>query len=585
MRWTKIVALAAAGSLSLAACGGGSKTGSGGTTSSGGDSGSQTVALDATAKGPAPAVAGAKTGGTLTLPYNSTPETFDPTRSYYQDTGAILGQLVTRSLTTYRVNKTGKPTLVPDLAQDLGQQSADGLTWTFKLKTGLKYSDGSPIKAADFVYAIKRSFAVDELPDGPTYAQTYMKGGDKYKGPYSDKDSNFQAADAPDDNTVVIHLVKKWPTLPYYAAFSQMSPIPQAKDTKQNYGNDPLATGPYMFDTYTKGTELKLKKNPNWDANSDPARHQYVDAYDFKFGIDIVPNQTAIIASNGTAATSLNWDGVDSSLVQKVSGAGATNATQLVTGADPCVSYSNIDTTQVPLEVRKAYAVAYPFDQIRKATGVNSLQYSPATTYGSPNIPGFEAYTPVNGLTGQGNGDPAKAKQMLQAAGKTGFTISYYYANNDPLAIAGNSAKKQALTAAGFTVKDVGVPKADLRKHIAETDHKVNTGQGPRGWCYDWPSGDSIYPALFTSAVVDSGQSVGFLKDPALDKEINDIAALPIDQQQAKWNAFDKKLATDIIPAVPTNNGKANYLFGKQVHNVINDPNRGMPDLAQIWVG
>lgn len=597
MRWTKIVALAAAGSLSLAACGGGSNKGGGSTGGDTSGGGSQTVALDATAKGPAPAVEGAKTGGTLTVPYNSVPETFDPTRDYYQDTDAIMSQLVTRSLTAYRVGKEGKPVLVPDLAEDLGTQSDDGLTWTFKLKPNLKYSDGSTIKAADFVYSIKRSFDTADYADGPAanYGFQYFKNfpdpsAEKqaagiYTGPYTGNDKDFTTAEAPNDTTLVIHLKKKWPTFPYYAAFPVMSPIPQAKDTKANYGNNPVASGPYMFDSYTVGSELKLKKNPNWDPNSDPSRHQFVDAYDFKFGVDIVPNQTAIIASNGTAATSLNWDSVDSSLIGKVSGAGASNASQLVVGPDPCVTYATMDTRSIPLEVRKAYAVAYPIDQLRKATGETTLSFTPATTFGSANIPGFKAYEPVNGLTGKGNGDPAKAKQMLQAAGKTGFKISYYYANNDPTAVAANSVKKQALTAAGFTVQDVGVSKTDLRKKRNLTDGSVNTGQGPRGWCYDWPANDSVYPQIFTSAAIGASISVGMLKDPTLDSQINAIAVLPIDQQQAKWNDLDKEIAEKYLPAVPLDYGRANLLFGKQVHNVINDPNRGLPDLAQIWVG
>lgn len=591
MRWTKVVALAAAGTLSLAACGGGSPSDNNKSNSSSGGADSSTssapadAALDPNAKGPAPEISGAKKGGNLTISYSNVPETFDPTRAFYQDTGAILGQLVLRSLTTYRVTEKGSQ-LVPDLATDLGKQSSDGLTWTFTLKDNMKYSDGSVIKAADVVYAIKRSFAVKELPDGPSYAQSYLKGGDTYKGPFTDK-SDFQGATAKDDKTVEIHLAKKWPTFPYYAAFSQVSPIPEAKDTKDKYGDNPLAEGPYMFDKYVKGQSLTLKKNPNWDAASDPARHQYVDSYTFNFGTDVKPTQTAILASNGPDATTLNWDAFDSTLLSKIN----QQKDQTVTGADPCVSYFNMDTRKIPLAVRKAVAVAYPFDQIRKAGGVTTLSYAPATSYMAPQIPGFTKYAPVNSMTGEGTGDPAKAKQMLKDAGKENFELSWYYSQDNPEAVKQNAARKAGFEAAGFKVKDVGIPKADARKHRAETDGKVNTLTGPAGWCYDWPSGDAWYPNLFTSAVQLTGQSVGFLGAgsdadyKSIDADINRIIALPVEQQGAEWTKLDEKLAKDVVPAVPTSYGKANYMFGKQVHNVINDPNRGMPDLAQIWVG
>jgi ABC-type transport system substrate-binding protein len=52
--------------------------------------------------------------------------------------------------------------------------------------------------------------------------------------------------------------------------FPMFRPIPQAKDTKDNYKNNGCPPVPYMMDSYTPGTQLKLKKNPNWDANTDP---------------------------------------------------------------------------------------------------------------------------------------------------------------------------------------------------------------------------------------------------------------------------------------------------------------------------
>ena len=107
--------------------------------------------LDPTAKGPAPAVAGAKKGGILTVPYATTPANMDPSDQFYQDT-AVIFSLSDRALTTF-VSRDGKQVLVPDLATDLGKASEDGLTWTFTLKDGIKYEDGTPVKAADIVWA------------------------------------------------------------------------------------------------------------------------------------------------------------------------------------------------------------------------------------------------------------------------------------------------------------------------------------------------------------------------------------------------------------------------------------------------
>ncbi|GAB3589169.1 ABC transporter substrate-binding protein [Calidifontibacter terrae] len=589
MRWTKVVALAAAGSLSLAACGGGSKsssstsgTGGAGNTSQGlGDQYEKvpaSAAFQPDAKGPAADVSGAKKGGTITLNVNSIPESTDPSSQYYQDTAAIM-RLTTRTLTTYRV-LDGKSVLVPDMATDLGEQSKDGLTWKFTLKKGLKYEDGTAIKASDIAYSFERSFAQEELPGGPTYQLEYIKGGDKYKGPWKSGEK-FEGVESDDATGVVtFHLAKKMQSFPYFAAFTMFGAIPKAKDDKTNYQLHWVSNGPYKIKQYTKGASLTLVKNTNWDAASDPARHQYPDTFQFNFGKDIPTTAKSIMADNGTDQTTLSYDGVDASILSDALGA---KKNQVANGPSPCVSYVTMDTQVIPLEVRKAIAVAYPYNQIRIAGGSTKFDYTPATTLGAPQVPGFTKYTDPM-FPGTGNGDPAKAKQMLAAAGKSNFELSYYYRNDDATAKKVEAVRGPLLQAAGFKVKAIGVSGTELRKKRRETTHNVNLYQGVSGWCYDWPAGDSIYPPLFSSTNPING-GVGNLKDTGLDKEMSDIAALPIEQQGPKWTALDKKILTTMLPAIPTSYSKGATIFGTKVHNVLIDPNAGMPDLPSLWVG
>ncbi|SNC59180.1 peptide/nickel transport system substrate-binding protein [Kytococcus aerolatus] len=600
MRLTKFAALAAAGSLTLAACGGGSpaekeseaekpESGAGKESGSGGESGSgeeggtekkeSSAGMVADAKGPAPEVEGATEGGTLTILSAAAPEHFDPSAQYYQDVNAIMN-LTNRRLTQYRVEPDGSSVLVPDLAKDLGKESKDGLTWTFELKDGLKYEDGSPITAEDVVYGIKRSFATEELPGGPAFQMEYLKGGDKYKGPFKDK-GEFAGAKAVDDKTIEIHLSKPWPSLPYFAGFTQMGPIPQDKDTQKKYGNKPVASGPYKFEgDYKKGRSLTLVKNENWDPKTDPARHQYPDKIDFKFAQDFVAINKQVEASNGPDASALIYDGVDASVAESFKG---ENKDRIANTQGPCVSYVNMNTEKIPLEVRKAIAAAYPIDQIRTATGATEFDYEPAISYMTDTVPGFEP-EPTEGLTGEGKGDPAKAKKMLQDAGKEGFELSWYYSVDNPVAVKGNQVRKQALEQAGFTVKDQGVPRAEMRELMAQPEPKVNMMTGPAGWCYDWPVGDAVYPPIFDSAIQKSGHSVGMLADKELDKEMDRIKELPAEEQGPEWAKFDKKLREEHLPAIPTDYTKSAAIFGTKVHNVNLDPNSGMPDLAGVYV-
>ncbi|HVH94770.1 MAG TPA: ABC transporter substrate-binding protein, partial [Nocardioidaceae bacterium] len=183
------VALATAALMTLAACGGGSgnstSESSSNTLAAGGGAGSF---KNANAKAPLAVPSDASKSGTLTVLTNQVPATLDPTRAYFTDSTAIMSDLVTRSLTQYAYNeKTDDMQLIPDMATDLGRPSSDNKSWTFTLRKGLKYEDGTPVKPADIAYAVKRSFAIDELPDGPTYNTTFFLDGDKYKGPFKDK--------------------------------------------------------------------------------------------------------------------------------------------------------------------------------------------------------------------------------------------------------------------------------------------------------------------------------------------------------------------------------------------------------------
>ena len=133
MRWTHVLAMGAAASIGLvAACAApaNNASGSSGNSTQGGAADTAGASLDPNAKGPAPEVVGAKKGGTLTVPYSTAPSSMDPSAQFYQDSSIIMTRLTMRSLTAF-VQRDGKQVLVPDLATDLGQVSADGLTRRF----------------------------------------------------------------------------------------------------------------------------------------------------------------------------------------------------------------------------------------------------------------------------------------------------------------------------------------------------------------------------------------------------------------------------------------------------------------------
>jgi len=575
-RFNVAIAATAAVALGVAGC---SSPSSNNDTQGSGDSNkitTQVTATDPNAKGPAKEIEGARPGGVLNVVAQTTPNTLDPTDIYYVDSNEI-GKALFRTPTQFDI-RDGKAVLVPDLT-DLGTPSADKLTWTFKMQPNIKYEDGTPVKIEDLAYAIKRSFAHDIYVNGPTYQLQYFKDGDKYKGPYKDGD-NYSGVETQGTDTLIIHLAKQFSDLPFYMTFPMFTPIPKEKDTRQDYKNKPLATGPYKFKTYQAGTSLVLEKNTNWDPNTDPVRHQYLDGFNFQWGGDAIKSQQAVLNSNGQDANSINYDELDASLIPQLTG---EKREQLVQGQSSCTIVWQLDTRKIPLEVRKAVAKAYPYDQLYKAAGLNDYVAETASTVMPPSVQGYEKYTPVADLAGSGAGDPAAAKAMLEAAGKAGFELSYYFDNTKPLTQQVSQIRADALTKAGFKVKPIGVSTADLRTKKGDYAAPVNMGQSPAGWCSDWPTGGSWFPVLFQTHSISDGQSWGMLSDKALDKEIDDIANLPAEESTSKWAALDKKIMEQYV-ALPTYYDKLAVVKGTNVGTTAGDPTMGMPLFVNMYL-
>jgi peptide/nickel transport system substrate-binding protein len=208
-------------------------------------------------------------GGTLRLLMTDAPVSLDPGNIGFAY-GADLARLYARSLVTYApAPGAAGLRVVPDLAEGLGRASDGGRTWTYRLRAGLTYEDGSPVTARDVKYAVARSNYTAELTDGPHDLRDVLSG--TYWGPYLDKDlDHFAGVTTPDDRTVVFHLKRPFADFDHLAASPQTAPVPQAADTRLRYERHPLSTGPYRFERHVIGESLTLVRNPKW--RRDPNR-------------------------------------------------------------------------------------------------------------------------------------------------------------------------------------------------------------------------------------------------------------------------------------------------------------------------
>ena len=523
----------------------------------------------------------ASDGGTLTVLTDEAPSTLDPTRSYFTDSTAILSDLVIRSLTQYlRDPESGDMVLVPDMATDLGRPNEDSTEWTFTLKDGLRYEDGSDVTAEDVAYAVKRSFAIEELPEGPTYQTTFFLEGDTYKGPFQDG-TDYKGVEV-DGNDITIKMRRPFTDMDYYASFPAFTGIPEAKDNPENYGQHPLATGPYKFADYKAGTSLTLVKNDEWDPETDPGRIQAVDGWEFKFGQDTAKLENVLINDNGSAQTSLTYDNVSAPSYRQIS----EDQDRLVTGTSPCTYLGFIDMTKVKdLKVRQALGWAFPYEAYWKGLGVlQGVTRVPGTSILPPGTAGRVEYDPL-GNKGVET-DPDKARAMLEEADAVGFEIKFYFESDDAQAVEAKDQIEKGLEAAGFKATPIASNSDTIRTDESDADAPVNF-RTATGWCSDWPSGGSWFPAQWDGDLVgvEGMPNPSQFKVAEMDAEQDRILdTLTPDEAAKAWGEFDEKLGTEYYPAVNFGYSGTAMIRGSKVGGMFSDNLRGMPTFNEMYV-
>ncbi|PBC61127.1 ABC transporter substrate-binding protein [Streptomyces sp. Tue6028] len=526
-------------------------------------------------------------GGTLTVLNANPQEDFDPARLYTSG-GGNVPSLVFRTLTTRnRENGAAGAQVVPDLATDTGRPSKNATVWTYTLKKGLKYEDGTPITSADIKYGIERSFAA-ELSGGAPYLRDWLIGGADYQGPYKDK-KGLDSIETPDDLTIVFHLNKPEGEFPYLATQTQFTPVPKAKDTGTKYEEHPVSSGPYkVVKNENDGERLVLERNTHWSASTDAERKAYPDKIDVRSGLDSSVINQRLSASQGADAAAVTTDtNLGPAELAKVSGDKAL-AARVGTGHFGYTNYLAFNPKVKPFDnpkVRQAISYAVDRTSVINAAGGSSLA-EPATTY-LPDQKSF-GYTPYDHFPAGKSGNPAKAKELLKEAGyKNGLSITLTHSNSKDFETSPEiaTALQDALKKAGITVKLQGLEDNDYSDKIHSA--KTEPGLFLAHWGADWPSGGPFLAPIFDGRqIVKDGANfnTGFLDDKSVNAEIDAINKLTdLDQAAQRWGALDKKIGEQAL-TVPLFHPVYKRLYGKDVKNIVISDWTGVLDISQVAV-
>ncbi|MFJ2112767.1 MULTISPECIES: ABC transporter substrate-binding protein [unclassified Streptomyces] len=490
--------------------------------------------------------ASTKKGGTVTYEHSSGPDSLDPGNTYY---GWVqnFSRLYARSLVTFKP-AAGKEGLqvVPDLATSLGKASPDAKTWTYTLRKGITFQDGTEITSADVKYAIERSnFAPEALSNGPTYFKSYLEGGEKYKGPYKDKSKDgLQSIETPDKYTITFKLNKPFADMDYLAAFSQTAPVPQKADTGADYVQKIVSSGPYQFSSYSESRGATLVRNPEWDPKTDPIRKALPDKIELKFNVNASTIDEHLL--NDSITADIGGTGLQSKTQPKV----LVKPSEKARTDNPyagALQYLAINVNVKPfdnIECRKA--VQYAVDKAGMVDSIGgSVKGEPATTVIPPSVAGYQKFDLYP--TAGNKGDAAKAEEALTACKQPkGFNTVLTARSDRPDEVTAATQLQESLKKVGINAEIKTFPADKYFTDFAGSPkwvHDNKAGLMMMAWGADWPTGFGFLDQIVNGAAIkpSGGTNLMELNDPKINKALTDgIGTVDATARGKKWGEVDK---------------------------------------------
>ncbi|WP_205718490.1 ABC transporter substrate-binding protein [Actinomadura sp. WMMA1423] len=460
----------------------------------------------------------------------------------------------------------------------MGQSTDGGKTWTYKLRTGVKYDDGTTVTSKDVKYAIERSNYTKELQLGPKYFKQYLVDNKPaYKGPYDDKsDEGLKSIETPDDQTIVFHLNEPFQEFDYLVAMSQSIPVPKAKDTGTKYETAIVSSGPYKIDNYTRGKSMSLSRNPNWNQSTDPLRKALPDK------IEVQIKQNADDIDQRLLAGSLDMD---------ITGVGVQSGTQpkvLTPEQKPYVDnpvqgflrFMSLNVHVKPLDnIHCRLAVQYATDKVAAQTAYGGPLAGGdiATTVLPPSVDGYTKFDLYPQKQAEGGGldqaTLAKAKSELQQCGKPdGFTTKISARSDRPKEVAMAEAIQQSLAKVGIKVSIVQFPAGDyFNKYVGAPKYVHDHGIGMMlmAWAADWNTGYGFLSQIVHGQAIkpSGGNNLAELDDPKVNQGLNDAISNPDKAARLKGYGEVDKAVMATGAEVPLIYAKALMYRPKRVTN------------------
>ncbi len=477
-------------------------------------------------------------GGTLRLLSSAWFGTIDPALSYPEVPPVFTEATYDTLVTFQRTDGSGGLQIVPDLAQALPTPRADGTEYTFVVRPGLRYSNGTPVRPQDFRYALERVFELN--PEARSFF-TGLVGADMC---HSGSPCDLSRAITVDgrSRTVTFHLTAPDGDFLYKLAFSFTTPVP-ASVPAHDVGIHPVpSTGPYMIMRDIPRREIDLARNPEfrqWSAAAQP--DGYPDRIIWRFGL--TPGQEVAAIEAGRADWMADPPPHVASLVARYD-------SQVHINPLPGIAYAAFNVAVPPfndLQVRQAVSLAANRNKAVSALGGPGAA-QPTCQIIPPVVPGYRPYCPftVNPEGGAWIGpDLARARRLVAASHTEGMRVVVWAHQFDgPLGPYFVGVLRELGYRASLRVASV----AAFTHNVNDTRRRVQASVG--SWVADYPSASDFFDVFFQCSAFRSAdpadtRSGSFFCHPNIDRQMNRAGQLQTSNPQAAarvWATVDHEV-------------------------------------------
>jgi peptide/nickel transport system substrate-binding protein len=478
-----------------------------------------------------------KEGGTLTGSYASAPDYLDPALSYTAEGWTAMYDTYTPLLTYRHASGKAGSEVIPGLAKSMPKISDGGRTYTLFLRPGLKYSDGSPIKASDFRFAVERMFKLNS--PGSSFFSTIV-GAEEFletkQGPISGIKTNDKTGE------IKIELEKPRGTFENELGMMFSAPLPQDTPIKNMTADPPPASGPYEIVKSDPGRSWSYARNPQWAKVDGKLMPEIPAGHVDKIDINVIRNDATQVNEVESGKTDWMQAPPPPDLYQGIKD--KYEGTQFRTEPTVSTYFFWMNMKRAPfndLKVREAVNYALNTEAMER---IYSGQLAATHQILPPAMPGYQQFDLYPH-------DMAKAKQLMKEADPSDLDITVWGIAEPEN---GEAAQyyQSVLTKLGFHAKLKEI-NADNYAAIVGNSSTPDLDTGWLDWFEDYPHPNDFFQPLLSGESIQPTNNFNLSQTdiPALNKKITRLGEETLGpKQEAEYAELDKEYM-DEAPWVP----------------------------------